>query len=106
MTAFYKCFKRTDELNDESKPYYRAIQFNWNLYKEISKLTSGESEKIIGPEVVDGDWLIEWPDHRNPDGSIIYQIANDNEFLSQFTPSDPGPGILNGGLCVAKQVTS
>lgn len=105
MTAFYKCFKRTDELNNEDKPYYRAIQFNWNLYKKISKLTSGESEKLIGPEMVDGEWIVEHPFDKDENGNIVYDVYTDEGFKMVFTPSDPGPGILNGGLCVSKTKT-
>jgi hypothetical protein len=113
MSAFYQIFKRTDELNDPDKPYWRAIQYKGYEIKQhliqghrksIEKLCQGfinqlELSASNWLDVIDNSWIVEEPVLKDEHGNIRYAIVPDVDFIQLFTPSDPGPGILNGGLC-------
>lgn len=105
MSVFYKCFKRSHELQDENAPVIRAIQLqNKNHFYVIHKLCVGILEQFSYNDLrsLTGSMIIEMPFEKMPNGNIVYQILPKNQFNITFTPVTVDPWILSGGRDLTK----
>lgn len=102
MTAFYKCYKRTHEVNDPDAPVYRAIQYSKDRHEEIMKLCDTLERDYAVDKFEDGFWIIESPFDKWPDGNIVYLINDGrrseiHRFENTFTPVTVDPGFCQAG---------
>ena len=96
MTAYYETFKRTDKSDNY---VYRAIRYNIFKHRAINRLTYGafKNHGLIELISLHGRMLIEIPDEGNFKTVFICSLKA-HGFNQKFTPFDPGPYVLSGGV--------
>lgn len=87
-SAFYKTFKKPEDMADILSTVYRAVKYEKSRHTEISKLCGDQD---ITTE--EGNWVIEEP---RPSGPRKHTFMTDVEFHSTFVPFD-ARGILGCG---------
>lgn len=110
MTVFYKCFKRTHEVNDPDAPVYRAVKIPKDKQEYdyvINVLCKGVLDQIKKDRLwwmveLFYCYVIESPFEKTPDGNIKYLVLSSLRFHEQFTPHTVDPWILSGGIDLSK----
>lgn len=87
MTAFYKCYKRTHEVNDPDAPVYRAIQYSKDRHEEIMKLCDTLEADFGSDYLTEGEWFVEDPYLKMPNGNIGIGFTTPPNLLSCSPPS-------------------
>ena len=104
MSVFYKCYKRTHEVNDPDAPVYRAVKWPQESLETdryiLDTLCNGvrSQANLFG---FDG-YIVELPFEKMPDGNIKYLVLTESGFRKKFTPHTVDPWILSGGIDLSK----
>lgn len=101
MSVFYKCFKKTHEVNDPAAPVYRAVLVVADTKKIeyiCNVLCNGVEREFVRP----GHWILEWPERSKATRNLVYSVSHDFFFHKFFTPVTVNPWILSGGIDLSK----